>query len=497
MKRIYGICIAGILIITGGCKGSSEPGFIEYPVNKLAVKSQDFSLHSGKREIFLYEYKTYHYAHIEWRSALDLTLDSSIPVAEFEISPESAGIKGTRIDNSIRFTMDGPGYAMVRINGDHRIFILADESQKEPDAEVVSIMDYDVDATGTELVTANLQKALDEISGTGKVLEFPEGIYRTGTISIRSFSKIYLAPGAVIVGPEDVSDLETEDQIRPRCLVLIKDAEDVEITGRGIIDANGSHIRGTYGDEGKGRLMLILNSRNVTLDGIMLRDPPSWNTHILHSEDVIIRNIKMLNDIYVSNTDGFDPDASRRVLIENCFAYCGDDNVAVKSTGTMGYLQDVADITVRNNVFLTKKSALKVGTESNADVMKNITFENNDVLEADRGMTLYCYDGAVYENIRYINNRFERTHPDRCQCGIHFRIRRRTKESRSGIMKQILIKDCSFSHAFPNLAQMTGLNDDHMIELTIENLTIEGIPCSIENEASWLESTFADITYEE
>ena len=129
--------------------------------------------------------------------------------------------------------------------------------------------------------------------------------------------------------------------------------------------------------------------------------------------------------------------------------------------------------------------------------MKNITFENNDILEADRGMTLYCYDGALYENIRFINNRFERTHPDRCQCGIHFRIRKRRELSGSGVMRQILIKDCSFSHAFPNLAQITGLNNDHRIDLTIENLTIEGIPCTGKNEASWLASTFADITYKE
>jgi hypothetical protein len=297
------------------------------------------------------------------------------------------------------------------------------------------------------------------------------------------------------MGPDDVADLETEDSIRPRCLILIMDANDVEISGRGIIDANGRHLRDRFGDEARGRLMLMVNAKNVTLDGIILRDPPSWNTHILYSEDVIIRNIKMLNDLDVSNTDGFDPDASRRVLIENCFAYCGDDNVAVKSTNTMGYLQDVYDITVRNNVFLTKKSALKVGTESNTDVMKNITFENNEVLESDRGMTLYCYDGAVYENIRYLNNHFERTHPDRCQCGLHFRIRKRRDWSGSGHMKQILIKDCSFSHAFPNLAQITGLNADHRIELTIENVTIEGIPCSGENEASWLSSKFAEITY--
>lgn len=495
MKPILFIWTSLVFIITGSCLESSEPGYIEYPVNKLAVKSTDFSLQTEEKEIFVAQYKTYYYAHFELRSSLLLTLKSSVPIDEFEISPESYGIIGKQDGNAIHFTIERPGYVMIRINKDQRIFILADKIQKALDAETVSILNYDVDNSGDKVETPLIQKALDEISGTGKILDFPAGIYKTGVLSIKSDSRIHLAPGAVIMGPDEISDLETEDHIRPQSLILIKDAENIEISGRGIIDANGRHIRDTYGAEGRGRLLLVLNSRNVTLDGIVLRDPPSWNTHILHSEDVIIRNIKMLNDIYVSNTDGFDPDASRRVLIENCFAYCGDDNVAVKTTNTMGYLQDVEDITVRYCVFLTKKSALKVGTESNAAVMKNITFENNDVLEADRGMTLYCYDGAIYENIRFINNRFERNHPDRNQCCFHFRIRKRNEESKAGVMSRILIRDCSFTRAFPNPAQITGYDEDHRIELAIENLTIAGIPCSGENEASVLVKTFADITY--
>ena len=138
MKHIHFIWISAVLVITGSCQGSTDPGFIEYPVNKLAVKSRDFSLHSEKREIFLSQYKTYHYAHIEWISALDLILDSSIPITEFQISPESAGIKGTRDGNTIRFTIDKPGYVMVRINMDHRIFIFVDEIPRELDAEVVA-----------------------------------------------------------------------------------------------------------------------------------------------------------------------------------------------------------------------------------------------------------------------------------------------------------------------------------------------------------------------
>ena len=37
------------------------------------------------------------------------------------------------------------------------------------------------------------------------------------------------------------------------------------------------------------------------------------------------------NDDYFGSLDGWNPDASKRVLIEDCFGWAGDDNVAVKS----------------------------------------------------------------------------------------------------------------------------------------------------------------------
>ena len=44
--------------------------------------------------------------------------------------------------------------------------------------------------------------------------------------------------------------------------------------------------------------------------------------------------------------------------------------------------------------------------------MSGITFEDNDVLESDRGMALYVSDGTALSDVRYLNNRFERNHPD-------------------------------------------------------------------------------------
>ena len=141
----------------------------------MSLGSTVFSLHCKEKEIFVEQYITYYYAHFELRSTLHLTLSSSEPINEFEISPESYGIEGIQDGNSIQFNIDRPGYIMVKINKQHRIFIFADSPQENPALEKVSILNYDIDNTGNQIATSGLQKALNEISGTGKILEFPAG----------------------------------------------------------------------------------------------------------------------------------------------------------------------------------------------------------------------------------------------------------------------------------------------------------------------------------
>jgi polygalacturonase len=249
----------------------------------------------------------------------------------------------------------------------------------------------------------------------------------------------------------------------------------VKITGYGTINGNGAQLRGKFGDDARMRLIMAVNSKNLTIDGVMLQDPGSWNTQILRCQDVVIRHVKLMNNTELSNTDGFDPDASKRVLIEDCFAYCSDDNVAIKTTNYGDYIDDVDDITVRGCVFLTKKSSLKVGTETRAQRMHNILFEDNDVLESDRGMALYVSDGAIFDNIRYLNNRFERNYPDAKCAGFYFQINKRNKESKPGQIKNILVRDCVFYTTFPKPSEILGLDAEHLVEnITIDNLIIEG-----------------------
>ena len=110
------------------------------------------------------------------------------------------------------------------------------------------------------------------------------------------------------------------------------------------------------------------------------------------SDRVTYRNVKIVADRSVVNTDGFNPDSSQDVLVDGCFLLCGDDTIAIKSSGASNLLRNVERITVRNSQFITTTSAMKMGTESFADYHRDITFENNDVILADRAINLSCTD---------------------------------------------------------------------------------------------------------
>ena len=434
-------------------------------------------------------YKDIFYVNFSLEGSAPVRIEAAEPLTGCEVSPAARGIAASAEGHTARFTLPGSGWWVVRLNDRDRLFLLADKPEKAPaaDGQTLSAADF---VSGEGLQTANLQRALDEASATGRTLVFPRGVYPTGTLRIGSNTHLYLADGAIIKGSDDRDDYPADgdrmeaDHIRNKehytdngewmtfsRLILVDSAENVSIRGRGIIDGSGAVLRA----QGKpANLIRIRNSRNVLIEGVLLRDPAAWNTHIHYSDGVTIRGVKLINDATVPNTDGFDPDASTDVVIENCFAYCSDDNVAIKTTNNLGLNKDLQNIVVRGCVFLTRKSSLKVGTETKAAHMSDILFEDNDVVECDRALALYCNDGALFENITFSDNRIERNYPDSQRRPIHFKISERHGKGR---IRNVLIRNCDFATVFPRPAEIAGLDADHTIDgLTFSNVTIDGKP---------------------
>lgn len=479
--------ILGALTMIVSTPLAAQPGLQVYPL-LTGETSKVFTVKAAGIDIPVASYKGIHYIRYGQAGKIDLDIGFPAKAGEVKISPRH---DFKPIMQGIHISFEQPGYHVLTLGDHEKLFILADSLDNfDPKKEkgVVSVAQYKPDASGKRLSTKEIQRAIDETAKARKILYFGPGIYTTGTLTIGSHARIYLAAGCLINGSFDTTQYVTDkgfveanklrdgkhysdngEHMTFSRLILIENASQVQLWGRGIINGNGALVRKT----GKpANLVRIRNSRNVLIDGLCFFDPAAWNTHILYSDSVTIRNVKLINDMEVPNTDGFDPDASRHVLIQNCFAFCSDDNVAIKSTNNSSLLRDCQNVRVEGCLFLTRKSALKVGTETKAAFMRDITFENNYVVMADRGLTLYCFDGARFENIRFVNNYFEVGFPDFEKKAIHFAIRQRGGE---GAIRNVLIKDCYFSPGFHSKISLEGLNAAHTIEgVVFEQVSVLG-----------------------
>jgi polygalacturonase len=140
-------------------------------------------------------------------------------------------------------------------------------------------------------------------------------------------------------------------------MLFADEQSDIAITGKGVIDGQGkahflpwrdsqNPIKAILRDMGRDgvpseqrvfvgerrlrpHFVQFRRCQRVLIDGPTFIDSPFWMIHPLYCEDVTIRNITCISRHI--NSDGIDPDSSRRVLIENCDFDVGDDGVSIKS----------------------------------------------------------------------------------------------------------------------------------------------------------------------
>ncbi len=242
------------------------------------------------------------------------------------------------------------------------------------------------DATAAKNQKA-IQKAIDQCSkkGGGRVVVPAGQKFLTGAITLKSGVNLEVQEGAVLefaFQPELYPIVETSWEglecfnLSP-CIYAFK-AKDIAITGKGTIDGggtndtwwpwngsphygwkegivsqrNGSRARllkngedgiPMYNEKGerspervfgpqdglRPQLVSFNKCEGVLLEDVTLLRSPFWVIHPLHSTDITVRRVKMIND--GPNGDGCDPECCDRVLIEDCFFNTGDDCIAIKS----------------------------------------------------------------------------------------------------------------------------------------------------------------------
>jgi exo-poly-alpha-galacturonosidase len=82
------------------------------------------------------------------------------------------------------------------------------------------------------------------------------------------------------------------------------------------------------------RLVHVINSTKVLVQGLTLRDSAFWNLQLTYCEGVEVRDVTVrapVAPVRAASSDGIDIDSSRNVLITGCDVECADDAICLKS----------------------------------------------------------------------------------------------------------------------------------------------------------------------
>lgn len=433
------------------------------------------------------------YAHFAMSGPVRVEITAREPIEHYDLSPHRLGLEAKVAGRTLSFELTEPRKLHLRIIGLSRFFLFAEAPETNvPQAGqdgVRSLADFGIASSSEQTQTAALQRAIDEVAAAKGTLVVPPGIYRSGRLFLRSNLSLYLAPGAVIKGTGRLEDYPRSE--RGPQQIHVGGAENVRIFGRGVIDGNGLTLRRSAGNTmaSRARLLTTFQSRNVSVDDVILREAGVWCVHPVESTDLRFTNLKIISQTRAewpgpaenwegSNTDGFDPDNSSRVRIEDCFLSTDDDAIAVKLRN--GTRQDMADIVFRRNVVWTMCSALKIGTEITEKTVRNVEFADNDIINADVGIAVWCWRGGTVDGARWVNNHFEaigvvpKESPHKKETNIRLTIRNVNDEG-FGHIRNLLLKDNTFERFGPNDAMLQGGDDTHLIEnVTFDNLVIAG-----------------------
>jgi polygalacturonase len=257
---------------------------------------------------------------------------------------------------------------------------------------------YGAKADGTTKDTRALQQAIDACAAKNGTVRLRSGTFLTGPLTLPSHTTLDIEPGAEILGSQDKSDYAEATEFRETTvqpLLLATNAEDITITGGGVIDGAGepwwqmvraakaAHDLHAVVAAKRPRLLVFDHCRRVHIDNVTIRNSPSWQVVPYYSDDVTITNTKIYAPANSPNTDGIDPFSSHHVTISQDVIDDGDDNVAIKSgqPNSPGPDDPSTDITITDCTFL-HGHGMSIGSEVSGGVQRvhvaRIRFEGTD-----------------------------------------------------------------------------------------------------------------------
>ena len=303
----------------------------------------------------------------------------------------------------------------------------------------LNVKDFGAKGDGKSIDTNFIQACIYACPNQGRVY-FPAGEYYTGPILLRSNITIELDENARLIGDIDrshypilpgmtyTSDEKDEYNLGSwegnplDCFASIItgiNVENIKIIGKGIIDGNAQNadwwvdVR-TKRIAWRPRGVFLNHCKNVSFQGVMVTNTPSWNLHPYFSERIRFIDMRLVSPKNSPNTDGCDPESCDMVDIIGVYFSVGDDCIAIKSgkifTGRK-YKKPSSNFNIRNCSMNFGHGAVVLGSEMSGGI-KNINVSQCLFNQTDRGLRIKTrrgrgkdaiIDGIKFENIKMDN----------------------------------------------------------------------------------------------
>ncbi len=391
-----------------------------YPAPQNLEASKDFKVKVNGINHFVYPSTIpASYCSFDINGVANIEIKATDEVKNVTIRPLSLHIKPSIKNGIISFKLDKPCKLSVELNGNltKPLFLFANNPVK--------------DAPARSSKSTCIFKA-------GKV-------YDIGRMVLKSKDTVYIEGGAYVKGS-----------------FFLDSVQDVKIFGHGVLD-------GSLFKKGQQRMIEINRCKNVSIEGITITDSKHWTVPCNLSENVTYENIKILSNN--DWDDGIDIVSSKNVLVDDCFIRTKDDCIAIKA-GVTYYTKffnetPTENVTVKNSIIWnsTWGNALEIGFETRADTIKNIHFQNLDIIhvEGTEGcFTIHNGDRAVIKDVSYENINVEEVEG----WLIDFRILKSnyTKDTSKGSIENVSFKNIQVKSKHYPHSQILGFDDNHLIK---------------------------------
>lgn len=317
------------------------------------------------------------------------------------------------------------------------------------------------------LATEAIQKGIDELSAAGGgQLVLPRGTWKTGPITLKSGVNFHLSKGATLLFSEDKSlyilpDKKGNIPSKARACITASKAENIGITGEGVIDGqgffwrpikykkimkgseedkamwahakslggrcvpNGSdtiwypfglkkelgipNIGSTPDEQEKMRyhLVNITDSKNVIIQGVTLRNSPKFHLVPARIQNLIIDGVTVDCPWWAQNGDAMDIGNTQVCLVVGCKINCGDDGICMKGgVGADGVKRGPnSDFLIVNDTVFRAHGGFVIGSEFSGGMqrmlVRNCVFDGTDIglrFKSAPGRGGWCKD-IICENI--------------------------------------------------------------------------------------------------